>query len=170
MFSTKVLARTGLLLTLTLIFQSLRMLLPLPPFLSVFIIGTLVNSCLIVAVHQVGLKPALGIALFAPAIAYFQQLLLLPVFIIPVACGNIVYVTIFGAVIKKGAALALLTSASAKALLLYICFKYLLHFIEIPNSIAASILMVMSWPQFLTALLGGTIAIQVVKRFRTIAR
>lgn len=51
-----VLARGALLLALTLVFQSLRFLIPVPVFLSTFLIGTLVNMCLLVAVEEVGMR------------------------------------------------------------------------------------------------------------------
>lgn len=164
MVSNRTLSRAGLLLALTLLFQSLRMIMPLPPFLSIFIIGTLVNTCLIIAARTVGIKLAAAIAVLAPIIAYFQQLLVLPVFIIPVAIGNVTYITLFKTGIKKGPLKALLAAALAKASILYLCFQYIMLIVEFPSPVAKGIMMIMSWPQFVTALLGGLVAIYVIRR------
>lgn len=46
--------RTGLILAVTLILQGLRLVIPIPPQVSMFVVGSLVNACLIVAVLTVG--------------------------------------------------------------------------------------------------------------------
>ncbi|MEN6413224.1 MAG: hypothetical protein ABFC84_10790 [Veillonellales bacterium] len=162
----KRLARTALLLALTLLFQSLRLLLPLPVFATTFIIGSLVNACLLVAVETTGLRGALLISLLAPCVAYFQQLLPLPVFILPVAIGNILYSRLFwlGGKWKSWQSVSL--AALGKTLFLYVSFVWLLSFIAIPPKIAAGILFVMSWPQLVTTLAGGFLATIVSRRVK----
>lgn len=165
----QMLTRTAMLLALTLLFQSLRMVIPIPLFLSVFIIGTLVNACLLIASQIVGVKSGVAIAALAPVVAWFQQLLALPIFIIPVGFGNIIYIMIFQVLIKKGPVLALSIAAIAKAATLYLSFMWLLALLDIPSSITTGIMLVMSWPQVVTAFLGGIMAIVLLKRLRMIS-
>lgn len=168
MNNNRIIARVALFLALTLLFQSLRMIIPLPALLSLFIVGTLVNACLLTASEIVGIKPALVIALIAPVIAYFQQLLVLPIFIFPVAVGNAVYITVFKFVSrkKKLTVFTIVIAAIAKTITLYMFFVTLLSSIKISPTIAKTIMAAMSWPQLITAILGGLIAINIIKRLK----
>ncbi|HMM21837.1 MAG TPA: hypothetical protein PKA10_14055 [Selenomonadales bacterium] len=162
----RTLTRTALIVALTLVFQSLRLVIPLLPVMSTFLIGSLVNACLLVALETVGLSAAMAVALIAPVAAYLQQLLPVPVFIVPVAAGNVILVLIFRALIAKGRWAAIGVAALGKTAFLYGAFAWLLSFIQINPKMAAGILAVMSWPQFVTALLGGLLATLAVKRLK----
>lgn len=160
----RMLARAALLLALTIVLQSLRLIVPLPPFFTTFVIGSFVNACLLIAVETAGLGAALVIAAVAPIVAYLQQLLPLPVFILPVAAGNVVYVLLFrlGRGWSRAGAIGL--SAVGKTALLYFSFVWLLTLINLPPRLAQGLLFVMSWPQLVTTLLGGVLATVVVRR------
>lgn len=166
MTENKVVTRAALLLALTLLFQSLRFLIPIPPLLSTFIIGSLVNSVLLIAAEKVGLWPALMIAAVAPVVAYFQQLLLLPVFILPVALGNAMYICLFLASLRWGRVPAVTLGAIGKAGILYGTFVWLFTFIAVPPKLAAGIVFAMSWPQLITGVLGGLLASLITRRIR----
>ena len=84
--------RTGLLLAVTLLLQGIRLLLPIPPQVSMFLIGSLVNACLILAVLKVGWKSGLVVACITPVFAWLEGMLPFLPFIIPVAVGNSVLV------------------------------------------------------------------------------
>lgn len=166
MSDNRTITRAALLLALTLLFQSLRFFIPLPPFLSTFIIGSLVNASLLIAAQKAGLWPALAIAAITPLVAYFQQLLPLPVFIIPVALGNIVYICLFLFAGRWGYPVGSILAALGKTGLLYAAFTWLLTFIAINPKVAAGIMLAMSWPQLVTGTIGGFLASIVVKRIR----
>lgn len=161
-----ILTRTGLLLALTLVFQSLRFIIPIPIFLSTFLIGSLVNTCLVVAVEVMGVQPALLIVCLAPIVAYFQQLLPLPIFIIPVALGNAIYIGIFHIGNKWNSWLRLGVAAASKMVFMYAAFSWLLTLLAIPVKLATGLLLVMSWPQFVTGVVGGILAGVIKQRLR----
>lgn len=163
------LARTALLLALLLVLQSLRLVMPLPPVLSMFLIGTLVNACLLVAVETVGIWPAIVLAFLAPITAYFQQMLLLPVFIVPVAIGNIVYAAWFWWTRRKPALLRLGGAAFVKTFLLYVLFTWLLTWVQLAPQVAAGVMLAMSWPQLVTGLAGGVLALVLKRRLRQLS-
>jgi hypothetical protein len=165
--NTNKMTRAALLLALTLVFQSLRFVLPLPPFASTVLIGSLVNAGLLITVETAGLWPAVIIAVCTPLMAYLQQLLPLPVFILPVAAGNLLYVFLY-ALLMKRRWVATISAAIAKSLALYLCFLWLLSHIAIPPKLAGSLLFIMSWPQLLTGIAGGMIAMLIVKRLASI--
>ena len=65
----KTLVRGAMLIALTVVLQSLRLFIPLPPMASMFFIGTLVNMMLAVTVRLAGLKPALLAVVLLPFFA-----------------------------------------------------------------------------------------------------
>lgn len=158
------LTRTALLLALTLLFQSLRLFIPLPAVATTFIIGSLVNACLLLAAYFVGPGPAFMIAVLAPAVAYFQQMLFVPVLIIPVALGNIIYISLFLFLSKKNNAVGVVLAALSKAVFVFGACTWLVGWLLLPEKIAAGLLFVMSWPQAVTGIAGGWIAHSVWKR------
>lgn len=163
-----ILTRTALLLAVTLIVQSLRLFVPIPPLFSTFVIGSLVNATLLISLKAAGLLPALFLAIMTPLVAYFQQMLLLPVFILPVALGNSLYVWLFYLLSKQSAGLGAGVAATAKTLTLYLVFSWLLTWVNIPPKLAAGILFVMSWPQLITALIGAGLAAVVSRRLENL--
>ncbi|MDR3560273.1 MAG: hypothetical protein P4N59_02360 [Negativicutes bacterium] len=162
----RVVARTALLLALTLLFQSLRFIIPVPPFFSTWIIGSLVNACLLVALETTGLYPAVVIAVTAPVVAYLQMLLPLPVFVVPVALANILYVSLFKTGLAWGRWQGITLAALGKTIFLYCAFAWLLTLIHIDSKLANGLLFVMSWPQLVTTVAGGVLATMIVKRLR----
>lgn len=160
---TNKITRAALLLALTLVFQSLRFYIPVTPFASTLFIGSLVNACLLISTITAGLGPAVLISVIAPLVAYFQQLLPIPAFILPVAGGNIFYVLIFQA-LKKKYGMAVVAATGAKTGVLYFSFLFLASFLALPGKVIAPILFIMSWPQFITGIAGGIIGWLVLRR------
>jgi hypothetical protein len=161
-----ILTRTALLLALALLFQSIRLLIPIPPFLSTFLIGSLMNTCFLIAAEIVGMGPALMIVFLVPIVAYFQQVLPLPIFIIPVALGNAIFIGIFLMGRHWNHWVNIVIAAASKAIFMYAVFSWLLTFIAIPIKIATGLLFIMSWPQFITGVIGGFLAGIIKKRLR----
>lgn len=84
--------RTGIILAVTLILQGLRLVIPIPPQVSMFVVGSLVNACLIVAVLTVGRRAGLVVAACTPVFAWLEGMLPFFPFVFPVALGNSFYV------------------------------------------------------------------------------
>jgi hypothetical protein len=165
------LSRTALLLALTLVFQSLRFVVPIPPVGSTVLIGSLVNACLLVALQTVGLGSAFLIACVTPMAAYFQQLLPLPIFILPVAIGNCLYVWLFHRLWRIGPVWPAIGGASlGKAAFFYLAFSWILTFIKLPPPVTAGLLFVMSWPQLITGIVGGILAKWIGEKLQPVLR
>lgn len=165
----RLITRAALLLALTLIFQSLRFIIPIPPFLSIFLIGSLVNACLLIAAETVSMKYALFIGGGAPIVAYFQQLLPLPIFIIPVMVANFVYIGVFLLAGRKQRWLGVGVAAVSKFLFIYAAFAWLLTMVAIPGSLSAGLMFAMSWPQLITGIMGGLLSGIVTKRLQLLS-
>lgn len=167
--NSKKITRIALLTTLALIFQSLRFFVPIPIFLSTFVIGSLVNAVLLIAVSSVSFGAAVFIVVVTPIVAYFQQMLPLPVFIIPVALGNLIYISLFKALSGwRSKWHAILLGAIGKTCFLFFAFKWLLGYIVLNEKITAGIMFVMSWPQLFTGILGGFLFILMIKRIKPV--
>ena len=156
----------ALLLCLAILFQSLRLLVPVPPPIAPFVIGGLVNACLFVATSYTGLRSGLIIALVTPVIAWLQGQLPLPLFIAPVFVGNELAVICYWLFERKARAFAVALAAVVKTIVMYISFSVLLAFILLPDKLAKVLMFAMSWPQLVSGIIGGIIAIIILKRTR----
>ncbi|GBG58525.1 hypothetical protein SPFL3102_03892 [Sporomusaceae bacterium FL31] len=156
--------RTALLLALMIVFQSLRLYLPIPSFVSVYIIGSMVNACLLLAASMVGWKAAFVLAVTAPVVAYLQQVLPLPVLILPVAAANLAYVTGYLVLAGQNKVLAISMATATKFMIVYLTVIGLIQYIGITGNMAAMLTMMLGWPQWITGFGGGAIFFAVHKK------
>ena len=167
MNTTRQLTRTALIAALLLTFQSLRLLLPLPPLASTLLIGTLVNACLLLSAASGGYRGLAVLSILAPLIAYLQQLLPLPVFIPLVAGGNFFFGSLYLLLRQKNSLLKLLLPPLGKMLFLWGGVTFLLSLLALPEFLQRLLGLLLSWPQFITSLAGLLLAQLVLKRLRT---
>ncbi len=164
--SNLLLTRTAILLALTVLFQSLRVIVPIPPNISQFVVGSLVNLTLILAAVVVGLKGGLTIAILAPVIAFMQGFLPpFPIMMLLVAIGNVVLVTVVALLYHKNNILALGLGALLKFVALYIAVVQIaVPFIltEAPQRVRDTLAVSFSWPQLITAVIGSVLALMVL--------
>lgn len=158
------LTRAALLLALMVVLQSIRLLVPVPPFVSMFVIGSAVNACLLLAVEKTGWRFALVLAVTAPAVAALQQFLPSPLFIFPVAAANIIYVTGYRALLKTNRWLAVVVAAALKMLGMYMAISIVLEVAELSDKLAAGLKMMFGYPQLITGAIGGVLCYVIVNR------
>ena len=181
-------ARTAVLLGLALLFQSLRIILPvmaavnLGPFnLSVLIIGSLVNLTLCVAAGYVGFWSGAAISVLTPVVAFFQGHIpaALPVLIPVVAAGNLAIVTIFWLFCRKArfngsmyvgtVAGTALKFGVMWALLTYAVLPFLGIFIgdaAKATAMATALTFSFTWSQLITGIIGGVLAALIIPAIR----
>lgn len=146
----------ALLLALTLIFQSIRMVVPLPPVVGVFIIGILVNAALALGTYRLGVRIALAVSLVLPPIAYLQGQLPLPVFIPLIVLGNAVYILAIAFLRRYGAAIFL--AALLKAAVIYGSTLVVLSIFAVPDSIKQNVVVIFGIAQLFTGIVGLILA------------
>lgn len=161
--------RTALLLAVTLLLQGLRLVIPVPPQISLFFIGSLVNACLVIAVLRTDLKAGSVIAVAAPVFAYLEGMLPLPFFIPVVAVGNLIYVVFIWALQQYGLR-KLYIAAFLKAIVLFGGFSLLFALVQVPPKITHMILFAMSWPQIVTGIIGLVVGYAVSQRLKKVDR
>ena len=154
--------RTAILLALTILFQSLRSIMPfLPANVSQYIVGSLVNLCLIVAAATVGISGGAIIAIAAPIIAFLQGFTPSPFLVVPIALGNLVLVVITALLYERSFVLAFITAALAKFITLYLGVVVIVLPLFLSNlkpQVQAALSVSFSWPQLITASIGSILA------------
>jgi hypothetical protein len=165
------LTRTGMLLALTVVVQLVGIY--IPDAIRNWIVGPLVNACLLVATALAGVWSGLFISLAAP---YTSMLLnhasiasVLFFFGPFIVVGNAALVLLFHLFRNKGRIAGVLTGAVVKFGILYggiVGFYALLEATGWITKIKGNkglMLATFGYPQLLTALIGGVIAFAVIK-------
>ncbi|MCD8085329.1 MAG: hypothetical protein LUF28_03225 [Clostridiales bacterium] len=141
-----------------------------------FITGSCVNTVLGVAALVAGLWSGVVVALVSPFFAYLLGIgpQLLP--IVPaVALGNVVLVLLLWLLAGKKLpecaiswrVIAVVVGAAAKALTLYlVVVQVLCRVLSLADAQVATFSLMFSWPQLVTALIGGTLSMYLAPVLR----
>jgi len=151
--------RTGVLLALALVFQIGFTQFAQPT------VGPLVNMTLIIAAVVVGSIPAIIIGCLTPLMAFILGIMpLLP--LVPfIMVGNALLILSFNLVRKSlpkfGESVGIIVAAFLKFIFLAVSIRYfVIYFIE---KVPAKMITAFSLPQLYTALIGGILALMVIK-------
>lgn len=155
------LVRGALLLALALLFQGLRLIVPLPPLVGLFIIGSLVNATLVLAVRYTGVLPSLLMGALLPIVAFMQGQLALFLLVPVVAAGNMILVLLCHYFWNQ---YSVVVVPLMKGLTLYVGCFIVIELFAIAPPIANMILLMLSWPQLVTGVMGILLARQLIKR------
>jgi len=165
--NTQKLTGTAMIAALMILFQSLRLLIPMPFFSSTLVIGSLVNACVLIVVLRYGWKNGFLLAFLAPAIASFQGMLLSPLFIFPIFVAQGLYLGAFYFFyMKRWKFIFLILPSLLKAICLYLSFLILFEFILFPDAVKEIILLTMSWPQIITGVVGTLLALWIQDKIK----
>jgi len=163
---TNYLVKSGLFLAIAVIFQVIGKALAIPQF-SQLVVGTVVNAVIILAVLTCGTWWGTAIGALTPFTAWLIGQLnpaMLP-FIPFIMAGNIIYALIFGLLMNKGKAykyVGYVLGAFAKYIFLYFTASKFLHLlVKVPEKVLKVLIASMGIPQFITALIGGALAITI---------
>ena len=150
-----------------------------------FVTGSFVNAVLAVTVLAAGLSSGITVALISPVLAYLlgiaPQILTVPAIMV----GNTVYVILLYFIAGKDSKrigrqiAAWLTAAAAKFAALYAIVVWLICGVLSEALLSAGTLKppvlqalpaTFSWPQLITALIGGAVALAIVPMLRKALR
>jgi hypothetical protein len=157
----KLFVYAALFLAIALIFQNIRLVLPLPGPITMFLIGSLLNMTLILAVCYTGVMPTSVIGILLPIVAFMQGQLAIPFMIPIVAVGNIIYVLLCRRFWRKK---FVWLAPFIKTAVLYVGCLWVIHMLQLPEKTAAILSFMMSWPQIITGLLGIILARIMLKK------
>lgn len=158
--SIRLITRTAILLALTIVFQTLGRSIPLGQF-NQFITGSLVNACLIVAAATTGLWGGAAVALLAPFGAILTGASIPLPFAPVIAVGNLILVLMF--VLIRNNILAIGVGAVLKFAFLFAGVNIFVSLMDMASQKAAAMIATFSWPQLVTAIIGGVLALLVLK-------
>ena len=129
-----------------------------------WITGTIVNAILIFTCLKIGFRYALFLA-FIPSMAALSTGLL-PLAISPIipfiVTGNIILLLIFHLLSRLNFITKLVIAAFFKFQFLYWSAHFLVQYF-LPDMFIPSVMLMMGWHQFVTAILGGIIAFSLMK-------
>lgn len=162
------LTRTGMLIALLLVLQSVT------KGGGQYVTGSCVNAVLAVAALVAGIQSAAVVSLVSPFAALFLKIAPLPLPIVPaVALGNLVYVAILWVILKKHKLISVrgivawIVAAVCKFLTLYlVVVKLLCNLLTLKPQQVTMFTAMFSWPQLVTALVGGGAALLVAVAVR----
>jgi uncharacterized membrane protein YeaQ/YmgE (transglycosylase-associated protein family) len=170
--NTKLITRTAIMLALTIVFQALGRYTNLGPN-SNFVVGPLVNACLLIATAAAGLWGGAIVSIVSPFGAIITGAALPIPFLPFVALGNLLLVVTFYYAVKssklkpyfknEGKYIGILAGAILKFLFLYASVATFLSFYNVPSKLYNVMYFTFSWPQLVTAIVGGAIALVVIK-------
>jgi hypothetical protein len=168
-FSTRFMTRTAILLALTVAVQMAGRSIPAPA--NSYIVGPLVNACILISTAFVGLTGGIIISILAPFTSLINNhaviapiLLLFAPFI---AIGNMLLAFCFHILKKKSQVAGIIIGAILKFGFLFGAIKLFVNLKgDIKPKIVSNLVSLFSFPQLITALIGGIIAIAVIKALK----
>jgi len=143
-------------LAIGILLQSIRLLLPMIPGpVNMFLIGSLVNMTLLLAVLCTKNRWLASIGMFLPMVAFLQGNLPI-VFLVPiVGIGNVIY-ALLGYSLWRSKFVWL--AALIKPIFLTSGTMLVLSLIDLPPQATAALSFMMSWPQVVTGCIGIVLA------------
>ncbi|MCX7843227.1 MAG: ECF transporter S component [Clostridia bacterium] len=157
--------RTAILLALVVSVQMIGRM--LPPGVSNFIVGPLVNACLIVAAAFAGLWGGVLIAVLSPFTSLINNhapiATVLLSFAPVIALGNAVLVVLFYLLKNKNQILGVAAGAITKFAVLFVGINIFLGVVTVKPQLAKTLGVLFGVAQLWTALLGGAVALLIIK-------
>lgn len=163
--SARWIAQTGVMLALLVALQYVTSFIPKPT--GQFVTGSCVNAVLALTVLMAGQYSGFAVAFVSPWVAFMLGIAPQPFVVPAIMLGNLIYVELIhlladpnGKNILRQLAAWLLAAVCKFGVLYLVIHKFLAALLPAPK--APQILAMFSWPQLVTALIGGAVALAVV--------
>ncbi len=160
---TRFLTRTALLLAVAIAFQFFGKFIPY----NNFIVGPVVNAVLIVATAIAGLWSGTAIAVIAPLVSAFTNKAPIAPLVLGfspfIILGNFIFLLSYHLLRKKSKLAGIIIGSVLKFGFLFVSISVFTSTVEMKPAFAATLANLFSWPQLVTALVGGALALIVLK-------
>lgn len=163
---------TAVMLALLIALQWVGSQIPLP-MTKQLVTGSMVNMVLAVTVLVAGLYSGISVALISPVMAYLLHIPTQTIAIPAIMVGNTVFVILLYFIAGKNSKIifrqimAWLVAAAAKFAVLYALVVWLICILVVPGTPqVAKLTAAFGWPQLVTALIGGGVALSIVPLLR----
>jgi hypothetical protein len=165
----RLITRTAMLLVVVVVVQLAGRSLPY----NNFIVGPLVNMCLLIAVMTAGVGGGIAIALLSPFTSLINNHAPVAAALLPfapvVATANLILVLVFYFLYNKNKYAGIVLGAVLKFGFLLGAINLFLNIFDFPK-FEQRLIYMFGWPQLVTALIGGFIAIPVINRIKSAIR
>lgn len=130
------------------------------------ITGTIINASLLIAVILLGMRGAILLSLLPSLVSLsFGLLPMVMALMVPfIIMGNIALVYVFNLLREKNFFLGLIPAALVKFSFLFLISNFVISFF-IKQTVTDKIVVMMSYPQLITALMGGVVAYLLINRY-----
>lgn len=160
---TQFITRTALLLAVAIAFQIFGKFIPY----NNFIVGPVVNAVIIIATASAGIWSGAAISVIAPLVSALTNKAAIAPLIIAfspfIIIGNLIIALCYFLLRKKSKVGGLAAGAVLKFAFLYASISVFTSVVEMKPQVAATLTNLFSWPQLLTAVIGGAAAFIVLK-------
>ena len=176
--SALTITQTAMMIAIIILAQYLGSFIPTIPVpvigiaLGQLVTGALVNLTLILSAYIVGLIPGMMVGLFSSILAQMLGISKIPQMLPVIAIGNVLIVAVVWAFFKisKGnlksifTYLGIISGAGAKCAVMWILSKNIVipSLTNIPEPQVKAMSLMFSWPQGVTALAGGILALLIL--------
>ncbi|WP_027627802.1 ECF transporter S component [Ruminiclostridium cellobioparum] len=161
----RMITRTAVLLAVVVVVQIVGRSLPN----NNFIVGPLVNMCLLLAAMTAGMAGGITIAILSPFTSLINNNAPIAAALLPfapvIALANIIFVLAFYLLYNKNKFIGLGVGAVLKFGVLFLGIRIFLNIFSFPK-FTQKLFELFSWPQLLTAVIGGLVAIPVIYSVR----
>ncbi|MGE5614887.1 MAG: ECF transporter S component [Bacillota bacterium] len=161
--NTKFIARTALLLATAIVFQVFGGFIPYHNF----VVGSIVNAVLMIATAIAGLWSGIAISVIAPIVAALTNKAAIAPLIFAfspfIIIGNTIIVVCFYLLGKKSRVAGVALGALLKFGFLYAAISVFTSVVRMKPQVSITLKSLFSWPQLITAVVGGAIALSVLK-------
>ncbi|HEY5585788.1 MAG TPA: ECF transporter S component [Ruminiclostridium sp.] len=159
----KMLTRTAILLAVVVVVQMVGRSLPSPS--SSFIVGPLVNMCLLIATAASGLAGGIAIAVLVPFTSLISNHAPIAAALLPfapvIAISNVIFILVFYFLYNKNKYVGVVSAAVLKFGFLFISIRAFLNIFDFPK-FSKNLIVLFSYPQLITALIGGFVALPII--------
>ena len=166
-------SRTAMGIALVILAQLIGKMLPAgaviagPFSVTQLVTGSLVNCVLFVFTAQVGILSGVCIGILSSVLASIIGIGPAVIAVVPlVAAGNCIIAIVYGLIGKHSRIGGTAAAAVLKCAFLWLTVPALLHAIGAPEKQTAALSIMFSWPQGITALIGGALALVIVPRLK----
>ena len=157
----RMITKTAILLAVVVVVQIAGRGLPN----SNFIVGPLVNMCLLITAMTAGLGGGITIAVLSPFTSLINNNAPIASALLPfapvIAIANIIFVLVFYFFYNKNKYVGLVTAAVLKFGFLFLSIRLFLNIFDF-SKFTEKLVSLFSWSQLITALIGGFVALPII--------
>ena len=157
----KMLTRTAVLLAVVVVVQLVGRSIPN----NNFIVGPLVNMCLLIAAMTAGIGGGITIAVLSPFTSLINNNAPIAAALLPfapvIAAANVVFILVFYFLYNKNKFIGVISAAVLKFGFLFLSIRLFLNIFDFPK-FTEKLIGLFSFPQLITALIGGFVALPVI--------